>query len=114
MLIGLKRSPLTVTRKKEDNVMAQEMTTASNKEVATAAGNGEATRASIVFAPTTDIFESEDHIVVVADMPGVAPDAVDITLERRVLTIRGRTTSQRHQGYRLVYQEYGEGDYERV
>jgi HSP20 family protein len=47
-------------------------------------------------------------------MPGVAPDGVDITLERGVLTIRGRSAANDHAGYQQVYNEYVDGDYERV
>jgi HSP20 family molecular chaperone IbpA len=50
---------------------------------------------------------------VLAEMPGVAFDGVDITLERKMLTIRGRSTSNDHAGYRRVYSEYSNGDYER-
>jgi HSP20 family molecular chaperone IbpA len=51
---------------------------------------------------------------VLADMPGVSPEGVDISLERRVLTIRGRSAANEHGGYRRVYNEYADGDYERV
>jgi HSP20 family protein len=67
-----------------------------------------------VFVPPADIYENRDSIVVVAEMPGVAPDGVDITLERRVLTIRGRSAASEHAGYQRVYNEYTEGDYERI
>lgn len=84
------------------------------KDVSRASAGPEQTRAATVYRPRTDIYEEGDHVVVVADMPGVAPADVDITLERRVLTIRGRSHLDRPDGYRLVYSEYGEGDYERV
>src|SRR5438445_9385505 len=64
--------------------------------------------------PPADIYETRDSIVVLAEMPGVAPDGVDITLERRVLTIRGRSAANSHPGYQRVYDEYADGDYERV
>ena len=66
------------------------------------------------FLPPADIYETRDNIVVLAEMPGVALDSVDITLERRVLTIRGRSTSNDHTGYQQVYSEYADGDYERA
>jgi HSP20 family protein len=67
-----------------------------------------------VFVPPSDIYETRDSIVVLAEMPGVAPDGVDITLERRVLTIRGQSSGSSHAGYQRVYTEYADGDYERV
>ena len=67
-----------------------------------------------VFLPPADIYETKDSIVVLTEMPGVPPDGVDITLERRVLTIRGRSAAGDHAGYQRVYNEYADGDYERV
>ena len=67
-----------------------------------------------VFVPPSDIYEIPDSIVVLAEMPGVSADGVDITLERRVLTIRGRSAPNEHAGYQRVYNEYADGDYERV
>ncbi len=67
-----------------------------------------------VFQSPADIYETRDSIVVLAEMPGVAPDGVDITLERRVLTIRGRNAANDHAGYQQVYNEYTDGDYERA
>lgn len=93
--------------------MTREMSTGNTPDVTH--GNGsEATRAEPVFRPETDIFETENHVVVVADMPGVAPDSVDITLERRVLTIRGHVDATPPEGYRQIYAEYGVGGFERV
>ena len=67
-----------------------------------------------VFMPAADIYETNDSIVVLAEMPGVSTDGVDISLERRVLTIRGRSAPSEHRGYQRVYNEYADGDYERV
>jgi len=67
-----------------------------------------------VFVPPSDIYETKDSIVVLAEMPCVAPDGVDLTLERRVLTIRGRSAASEHAGYQRVYNEFANGDYERV
>jgi len=67
-----------------------------------------------VFLPAADIYETKDSIVVLAEMPGVPSEGVDISLERRVLTIRGHGASNEHAGYQRVYNEYADGDYERV
>jgi HSP20 family protein len=48
----------------------------------------EPTRAEEVFAaPPVDIFEDEDGLVVLADLPGIAPEGLDVRVEQRVLTI---------------------------
>src|SRR3984893_5839065 len=67
-----------------------------------------------VFVPPSDIYETKDNIVVLAEMPGVAPDGVDITLERRVLTIRGRSAGNDYAGDQRVYNESADGEFERV
>ena len=41
------------------------------------------------FNPRVDIFETEDSFVLLADMPGVSEDSIDIVLERNQLTIKG-------------------------
>jgi HSP20 family protein len=92
--------------------MSQEMTPSARREMAR--GGEEATRETVLYAPDTDIYETETHVVVVADMPGVPPEDVDIGLERRVLTIHGRVRREAHEGYRRLHSEYGEGDFERV
>lgn len=75
---------------------------------------GETTRGAPVFRPLADIRESGDGVVVSVEMPGIGPDDVEIELERHVLTIRGRGRVTSPEGYRLIYAEYDEGDYERV
>ena len=93
--------------------MAQELRTVEQRTPQTIEGAQRPARRP-VFLPPADIYETRDNIVVLAEMPGVASDGVDITLERRVLTIRGRTAANNHAGYQRVYNEYADGDYERV
>lgn len=66
------------------------------------------------FIPLADIHESETEVVVLADMPGVGPDGVEVTLERNVLTIHGRVEDLRPEGHQLAYAEYEVGDYRRT
>jgi HSP20 family protein len=98
--------------------MAQEVRNVQQQTPATAQGgqreSAERMPPRPVFLPPADIYETRDSIVVMAEMPGVPPDGVDITLERRVLTIRGRSAANEHGGYQRVYNEYADGDYERV
>lgn len=88
--------------------------TEGGQEVAPPAEGAERTRPRPVYAPRTDILETDEGLVILADMPGVAADGVDVTLERNVLTIRGRTGDSAPQGFSPVYLEYQPGDYERV
>jgi HSP20 family protein len=56
---------------------------------ATATGRDrESTRDEELFgAPPVDIFEDEDGLVVMADLPGIASEGLDIRVEQRILTI---------------------------
>ena len=51
--------------------------------------DAEPTRDRPAFVPRADIYETEQEIVVVADMPGVDEHSLDITLEKGVLTLNG-------------------------
>jgi len=73
----------------------------------------ERTRERQIFSPRADVYETGEEIVVMADMPGVREDSVDITLEKNVLTIQGKVEAPSREGYRLAYGEYEDGDYER-
>lgn len=73
----------------------------------------EPTRPRRLFRPDTDIYETDDDVVLTVDMPGVDEDGFDVVLENRVLTIRGRSAFDEHPGYRRIYAEYEDGDYER-
>jgi HSP20 family protein len=74
----------------------------------------ERTRSRPVYAPRVDILEHEDALELLADMPGVSKDSIEITLEQRVLTIRGRAELALPEGLAPLYLEYQPGDYERA
>jgi HSP20 family molecular chaperone IbpA len=42
-----------------------------------------------ILTPSVDIFESDESLTLVADMPGVDKEGLDISLEKGVLTING-------------------------
>ena len=73
----------------------------------------ERTRSRRAYIPRVDIYETGDAIVLLADMPGVDENSVDITLEKRVLTINGYVEAEPPDNYSLAYAEYGVGDYQR-
>ena len=43
------------------------------------------------YAPRADIYSSETGYEAQIELPGVAAEALDITLEKGVLTVRGQT-----------------------
>lgn len=46
--------------------------------------------------PAVDIFETEQDLVLVADMPGVDKERLDINLERGILTLKGEIEASNH------------------
>lgn len=46
------------------------------------------------FWPAVDIVNTEDAFVVLASLPGVKPDDVEITLENQTLSIRGQISDE--------------------
>lgn len=55
--------------------------------------------------PAVDIREESDRFVIIADIPGVDPKDIEITMEQGVLTIKGERSSdteESHEGYRRV------------
>ncbi|NNE56500.1 MAG: Hsp20/alpha crystallin family protein [Hellea sp.] len=90
--------------------MSKELTTKSDNSVS----HLDDYRAPVTYRPPTDIFDLGDKLVIELDMPGVAKDDIDISLEKHVLTIRGRAKTSDRDGWKMIYSEYGEGDYERA
>jgi HSP20 family molecular chaperone IbpA len=80
----------------------------------TPADTPEPTGGGQIFRAPTDIVETDTGVTLMLDMPGVSPEQVDVTLDNRVLTIRGRISSAKPEGLELAYTEYGEGDFERA
>ncbi|HXY99099.1 MAG TPA: Hsp20/alpha crystallin family protein [Stellaceae bacterium] len=66
------------------------------------------------YVPTTDIFESDDALTVVMEMPGVERKDVDIRLEDNVLRVEGRIDFSKYEGLEPVYTEYNIGPYARA
>jgi HSP20 family protein len=55
--------------------------------------------------PAVDIREEAERYVIEADLPGIDPKDIEITMEQGVLTIKGERSSEKeetHEGYRRV------------
>lgn len=71
--------------------------------------HGEQGRTELMLQPPVDIFETPDRIVLLADLPGVTRDGLDITIHRGRLTIQGKLQIPRPDGripgrYQRVFQ----------
>ncbi|MHB1034497.1 MAG: Hsp20/alpha crystallin family protein [Pirellulales bacterium] len=89
-----------------ENVMAKPAST----EVAMA----EHTRCGPCYRPNVDILEEQEELVLLADMPGVAPEEAEIRFENGVLSIRGRVNPRQPEETEYLREEYGVGDFYRT
>ncbi|HUI13993.1 MAG TPA: Hsp20/alpha crystallin family protein [Xanthobacteraceae bacterium] len=74
---------------------------------------GEPTIPVRLFMPATDIYEADDALTVVLEMPGVERDNVSVDVEDGVLQVEGRIDLNKYQGLQPLYTEYNIGNYSR-
>ena len=70
-------------------------------------------RAVRTVAPRADIFETDTAFVILADMPGVGPDGVEVVADSRTLTVRG-SVSRSPTDAELEHREFELADYRRA
>ncbi|ODT72452.1 MAG: heat-shock protein Hsp20, partial [Nitrosomonadales bacterium SCN 54-20] len=66
--------------------------------------------ATAEWAPAVDIKEEADKFVLQADLPGVKPEDIEISMEESVLTIKGEKKTEattEKEGYKRVERTYG-------
>ncbi|MFH1138490.1 MAG: Hsp20/alpha crystallin family protein [Pseudomonadota bacterium] len=83
------------------------------KEKAAVNPDVETSKGTPTFSPAVDIFESEEAMTLVADLPGVPREGLTIDLNDNVLTIRGEVAPAVDQDKKSIYREYQEGDFHR-
>jgi HSP20 family protein len=66
-----------------------------------------------IFVPTADIYESQDALTVILEMPGVEKNNIDVRVEEGMLNIEGRLDLTKYQGLVPLYTEYNVGHYAR-
>ncbi|MCX7015572.1 MAG: Hsp20/alpha crystallin family protein [Candidatus Sumerlaeota bacterium] len=89
-----------------------EKTVPSTVDTKAPARRDEGTRGEERFlAPPVDIYETKDGLTVVADLPGVEKDGVDVRVDDGVLTIEGRTARQADGN--LIHSEFTLSDFYR-
>jgi HSP20 family protein len=75
------------------------------------AGDDESRGAVSDWLPAVDVEERPDHFLLQADLPGVDPKNIDITMENGLLTLRGRRQSETRKedsGYARIERVSGE------
>jgi HSP20 family protein len=73
----------------------------------------ERTHGGVSFTPRVDIYETDKELVLVADLPGVRPEDVDLRYEQGELILHGKVRP-RHEGRTSLLGEYQVGDFYRA
>lgn len=73
----------------------------------------ERTRGGQYLVPRVDIYETESELLLIADVPGVGTEDVDLRFERAELILHGRAR-QTERGQQKLFQEFEKGDFYRV
>lgn len=74
----------------------------------------ERTRNRQCFQPRVDIYELQGELTLVADIPGVESNGIDIEFEKGVLSISARVPDRQPEATRYLLSEYTLGDYHRT
>ena len=89
----------------------QELAVREKQEAAT---REERTVPGRFYVPHTDVYETEEALAVVMEVPGVAREAVTIELREDVLRVEARVDPAKYEGLEPVYTEYGVGHWARA
>src|SRR5690349_25039716 len=65
------------------------------------------------YVPYADIYETDEALSVVMEMPGVEKKDLNVALENDVVRIEGRIDFSKYEGMEPVYTEYNVGHYAR-
>ena len=90
---------------------SQDLALRQKQEVAT---KEERTVPGRYYAPVTDIYETDNGLMIVMEMPGVTKERVSIDLQGDVLRIEGQIDFSQYKGMEPVYTEYNVGHYVRA
>jgi HSP20 family protein len=88
----------------------QELSSRDKKELVT---QDEKTIPGRYYVPYADIYETDQALTLVMEMPGVDKKDINVDLENSVLRIDGRIDFTKYEGMEPVYTEYNVGHYTR-
>jgi HSP20 family molecular chaperone IbpA len=65
----------------------------------------------VLVTPPIDIYESDEGLVLVADLPGVSVKSLELQVQNNKLTLLGRISNAAPANARLLHKEYEVGDF---
>ena len=90
---------------------SQDLALRQKQEVAT---KEERTVPGRYYAPVTDIYETDNGLMIVMEVPGVTKERVTVDLQGDVLRIEGQIDFSQYKGMEPVYTEYNIGHFVRT
>jgi HSP20 family molecular chaperone IbpA len=90
---------------------SQELALRDKKELVT---KEEKTVPARYYVPNTDIYETQDALTLVMEMPGVEKKDITVGLENDRLRVEGQIDFSKYEGLEPVYTEYNVGHYARA
>jgi len=66
------------------------------------------------FVPATDIYETDEGLTLVAELPGVKAGGLEVTVEENLLVMRGRPQSEAKPDGEVLLQEFASGEFYRA
>jgi HSP20 family protein len=88
----------------------QELAVREKQELAT---KEEKTAPGRYYVPAADVFETDEALTVILEMPGVQKNNVNVALENDILRVDGQIDFSNYNGMEPVYTEYNVGHYMR-
>jgi HSP20 family protein len=73
----------------------------------------ETTTPARMFTPSADIYEDDEELTVILEMPGVDKGNVEVSVEDGILRVGGRLDFSKYEGLQPLYTEYNVGHYSR-
>jgi HSP20 family protein len=107
----LKQPSFSLTNDIKEQVMTDKNAAFVNNREKDSMGREETRPRHSYLSPAVDIYETEEALVLRADLPGLPKESVDIHVEKGVLTIQGQVAEQ-ERGEKLIG-EFASGPYYR-
>jgi HSP20 family molecular chaperone IbpA len=90
--------------------MSQELAVREKRELVS---KDEKTVPGRFYVPYTDVYETDDALTLVIEMPGVDRKDIEVSLESDVLRVQGNIDFSKYERMQPVYTEYNVGHYTR-
>jgi HSP20 family protein len=90
---------------------SQELSVQEKKELVS---KEETTVPARYYIQNTDIYETDDALTVVMEIPGVEKKDIDVNIENDVLRVEGRIDFAKYEGLEPLYTEYNVGHFARA